>query len=430
MPPRPSHPPLLVVADEDGALREHPDLHAVGVAGPAPERPDPASWIPVPRGSDLFLLPGRLPVAWEPGAGELVVVDEGGLVAASVFLAPAWTRAHLPAYETQPDAPVLPLHAHALVGWADDTFWTTAVRVDPDVRQDPWTFEDEASIRRGVFAALERSPENRIFQQLSRCALEYGCRAAQNFALGRHEAPLPTSVACNAQCVGCLSLQPDGAFRAAHDRLTRQVRAAEIVEVAAAHWERVPDGVVSFGQGCEGEPLLEADVLVEAVRGMRALGPRGTINLNTNASRPDAVAALADAGLDAIRISLNSARPAVYDAYYRPRGYSFDDVERSAREMKRRGRWVSLNLLYFPGVTDTEAELEALGAFVARAEIDVVQMRNLNVDPEVYVEALPAGAVAPGVGPAEVMRRLRALRPRLSFAYFNPTRARYAELAR
>ena len=44
---------------------------------------------------------------------------------------------------------------------------------------------------------------------------------ARAFALGRHEAPLPTSVACNAQCVGCLSLQPDGAFRAAHERLTR-----------------------------------------------------------------------------------------------------------------------------------------------------------------------------------------------------------------
>ena len=421
--------PCSSVADEEGHLQELPGLEAVGVAGPEAVRPALDDWVPVPRGSDFFLLPGRLPMAWDPEGRELVVVDEEGVFAASAFLAPAWTRHHLPAYETLEEAPVLPLHAHSVLGWADEGLWTTAVRVDADERQDPWRFDDE-EIREGAFAQLERNPDNRILQQLMRCALEYGCRAAQNFALGRHEAPLPTSVGCNAQCIGCLSLQPDGEFRAAHERLTRQVRAEEIVEVARAHWERVPGGVVSFGQGCEGEPLLEGDVLVEAVRRLREGTLEGTINLNSNASRPEVVAAMAEAGLDSIRISLNSATPAIYEAYYQPRGYGFAEVERSAMEMKSRCKWVSTNLLYFPGVSDTLSEIEAFADFVVRADVDLVQVRNLNLDPELYVEALPEDVVGEGLGPAAFMARLRERKPNLAFGYFNPTKERYAELAR
>lgn len=427
--PGPSHAPRLVFIDADGEIVEHDELEAVGVCGPEPARIALEDWIPVPRGSDFFLLPGRLPVAWSPEEEDVVVLEGEGLHAASTFLAPAWTRHHLPAYETMDEAPALPLHAHAVLGAADGLLWTTAVRVDPDERQDPWRFEDDEAIRRGAFGELDRDPENRVVQQLTRCALEYSCRAAQNFFLGRHEAPLPVSVACNAQCVGCISLQPDGEFRASHERLTRRVEPREIAAVALSHWERVPDGVVSFGQGCEGEPLLEDDALEEAIVMLRHRTSQGTINLNSNASRPDVVARLADAGLDAIRISLNSARPDVYAAYYNPRGYDFSDVECSAMEMKRRGRFISTNLLYFPGVTDTEAELDAFGSFCERVGVDVVQVRNLNIDPEIYARALPPGVIETGFGPARFMARLSERLPRLRYGYFNPTKERYAEVA-
>ena len=314
------------------------------------------------------------------------------------------------------------------VGFADDRFWTTGARVDPDQRQDPWRFDLEA-VKRGTFSALDRLPENRICQQLTRCALDYGCRAAQNYFLGRHEAPLPTSVACNAQCIGCISLQPDGAFRASHERITRRVQADEIVALARDHWSRVPDGVVSFGQGCEGEPLLEADVLVEAVRTLDGSTPRGSINLNSNASLPEAVARMADAGLDSMRVSLNSPRHDVYEAYYNPRHYTFADVERSVMEMKKRGRWVSINLLYYPGVTDTPAEMEALSAFLTRTRLDMVQVRNLNVDPELYERALPPGVLAQGSGVTRFRKELSRRCPWISFGYINPTKERYAELA-
>lgn len=426
---QPSHPPRLVYCDADGNLLDHPVLEAVGVDGA--EACDIAleDWIPLPEGSDFYVLPERSPVARDPDDGELVVWEEEGVHAASAFLAPAWTRSHLPAYETRAGAPTLPLFGYAVLGFADERFWTTGARVDEDVRQDPWTF-DLGAIEGSVRRELLVEPDNRVLQQLERCALEYHCRAAQNYFLARHEAPLPVSVACNAQCVGCISLQPDGEFRAAHERLTRRVRPDEVAEIAFRHWERVPDGVVSFGQGCEGEPLLEGEVLVESVRLMRERRPEGgTINLNSNASLPDVVAEMAEAGLDSMRVSMNSPRHDIYEAYYRPRRYGFDDVERSIGEMKSRDRWVSLNLLYFPGVTDTEAEIEALGDFLERTRVDLIQLRNLNVDPEVYAEALPEEALAPGCGVVRFMERIRARVPRLAYGYFNPTKERYAALA-
>ena len=56
---------------------------------------------------------------------------------------------------------------------------------------------------------------------------------------------------------------------------------------------------------------------------------RGRVNLNTNGSRPGVVARLVEAGLDSIRVSLNSAVERTYNAYYRPIGYRLGDVVES-----------------------------------------------------------------------------------------------------
>jgi pyruvate-formate lyase-activating enzyme len=178
---------------------------------------------------------------------------------------------------------------------------------------------------------------------------------------------------------------------------------------------------VSFGQGCEGEPLLFADLLVESVRRVRARTARGTLNLNTNASRPDDVSRLLDAGLDAIRASLNSPRPDVYAAYYKPRGYGVAEVEESLRRVVQAGRHASINLLCFPGVTDTVPELSALSGLVERTGLHLVQLRNLNIDPDLYRRVLPRGAVARGRGMRWLRDALAARFPRLRFGYFNPS---------
>lgn len=110
--------------------------------------------------------------------------------------------------------------------------------------------------------------------------------------------------------------------------------------------------MVSFGQGCEGEPLTVAEVLAEAVR--------------------------------------------------------------------ESGGFVSVNLLVFPGVTDLESDIEATIAALRRMGADLIQMRNLNMDPDLYLRVVGRSDGARPVGLIEAMRRLREAIPTLRFGYFNP----------
>jgi MoaA/NifB/PqqE/SkfB family radical SAM enzyme len=417
----------MIFATADGRIFDHPELEMVGLDGhvPRPVRLDEV--IGLPRGSDVFTMPGRAPMGMDPHTGETVVFDrfEGEPVfAVSAFMAPAYTQTLRPAFVAASDAPALPLYAYTTMGWLDGKFCVAGLRVDPDKRQDPYRF-DRPTIERNVTARVREMGKNRVVGQLVRCSLEYGCRAAQNYFLDRWEAPLPVSIACNAQCVGCISLQPGGEFKAAHDRLSIPPTPAEVAAVALGHIERVEEAVVSFGQGCEGEPLLMGDLLTETTRLVRATTPRGTVNLNSNGSKPKTVARLIEAGLDSMRVSMNSPRPPQYTAYYNPRGYDFSDVRESLRLMREAGLFKSINLFVFPGVTDTDAELDALSALIDECHLDMIQLRNLNIDPAVYERELPPGSIEEGRGVVWVMEQLRARHPWLRFGYFNPPKERY-----
>ncbi len=420
--------PRLLYSDNDGLIRDHPHLLAVGDGGGEPMPLREARIIPLPRGSDLFMLPDRWPLGWDATSRKIVTMetDEAGqrVHAVAAFLAPAHTAALLASYVTQPQAPCLPLFSYAAVGYARGRYWVAGRRLDGDARQDPWRF-DIGEIRRSVSRHLEQDPGNRLLQQLCKCALEYHCRAAQNFFLHRHEAPLPTSIACNSRCLGCISLQSDGTFKAAHDRLREPPLPEEVAAVALAHIQRVPRAVVSFGQGCEGEPLLMREVLTRSVRLIREATAAGTVNLNTNASLPDVVDELARIGLDSMRVSLNSASSELYNRYYRPQGYTWADVVESMRRMTAQGRFVSLNLLYFPGVTDRLEEVEALCELIELTGIRMIQLRNLNIDPEIYKAALPAGFSGPGLGLDAFLQSLQQAFPRLRFGYFNPPKEQF-----
>jgi pyruvate-formate lyase-activating enzyme len=418
----------LLYSDDDGVILEHPELLAAGDCGGDPCALRELETMELPRGSDLFMLPGRSPIGFDPETNQPIVLDcddTGRPVhAVAAFLAPAHTTISLTPFETRSEAPALPLYSYAAVGFAGETYRVAGRRVDPSVRQDPWRFNEKA-IRRGVDTELEGDPNNRLLLQLKRCALEYQCRAAQNFFLHRHEAPLPTSIACNAGCLGCISLQPDGTFKAAHDRLQIAPKPEEVAAVALKHIGRVPDGVVSFGQGCEGEPLMMSELLPAVVRLVRRETEDGTINLNTNGSLPEVVARLVDAGLDSMRISLNSAIPEVYQYYYNPRGYSLASVRESMSLMTAAGRFVSLNLLYFPGVTDRAGEIEALSELIDATGVGMIQLRNLNIDPEIYRKMLPSGTGGDGMGLGRFQSELTKRFPGLHYGYFNPPREEY-----
>ena len=264
-------------------------------------------------------------------------------------------------------------------------------------------------------------PDNRLRQHLEKCALTYGCPAAKNFFLGRYEAPLPTSRHCNASCLGCISLQDNDDMVHCQDRIGFIPSPEEISEVALTHIARVKHAVVSFGQGCEGDPLLAAHALEPAIRMIRSETGRGTINMNTNGSKPDVLARLFDAGLDSIRVSLNRVREPFYNAYFRPRGYEFSDVVRSLDIARDRRKFSSINYLNCPGFTDTPEEIEAVKSFIRKHRINHVQWRNLNFDPLRYWKAMDA--VSPHgrpLGMGNMLRQVRDSSPDLTYGYFNP----------
>ncbi len=422
-------PRLLHVPEGEDDLHDHPFYRMAAFDGASVRAPQPDELQPLPPGSDVFVLPGRRAVGLNPETGGPEIF--GGGLAVAAFAAPGYLRLCHPATAPMEGAEPLPLFAYAPVGYARGRLWTTTVRVDRSRRQDPRRF-DLREIGRRASALVRSRPRNRLIAHLRHCAMTYGCRAAQNFFLGREECPLPTSQTCNATCAGCLSHQPPGGVPASHERIAFTPTPEEVAEVALIHIGRVARPVVSFGQGCEGEPLTVAEVLVEAVREVRRRTDRGTIHLNTNGSRPDAVTALCEAGLDSIRLSVNSFRPALYDAYFRPRGFTLEDVIASGRVVHESGGFVSVNLLVFPGVTDLPDDIEATVSALRRMGADLVQMRNLNMDPDLYLRAMGGpgtGLVAHGlaqtnetrpVGLIETMRRLRDAVPGLRFGYFNP----------
>ncbi|MDK9708404.1 MAG: radical SAM protein [Desulforhopalus sp.] len=420
----PDSSPCLLIADQDGNISEFPELLMAGMSNGAYIRPSAEDLIPLPQGSELFTLPGRFPVGWDRETDEPVVLTEnpytGGKVqAVAAFMAPAHTAILTGSYQTQPGAPILPLFAYTAVGWYRDRFWVAGFRSDADKRQDADQYRPK-SVASRTRKKLKQHPNNRLIQHLGKCCLTYNCPAARNYFLGRWEAPLPTSPTCNARCLGCISLQPSGCCPSTQDRITFVPSANEIAEMAIAHLETAETPIVSFGQGCEGEPLLQTGTIAEAIRLIRNHTDKGTINLNSNSSLPKGVEVLALAGLDSIRVSLNSAQELFYNRYYRPAGYCFSDVMRSIDIMKEHGRFVSLNYFILPGFTDAELEFAALRHLIRSHRPDFLQLRNLNIDPEWYLQSLdfPKNSVALGI--RQWLTRIREEFPFLRFGYFNP----------
>ena len=417
--------PSLVFANSAGEILDYAGLEMAGSAAGEFYRPQPDDLIELPVGSELFVLPERLPVGFEPGSSEPVLLAENpyrpgeAIQAVAAFMAPAHTAIYTAAYQKKSGAPLLPLFAYTAVGWMDGKFYVCAFRSDADRRQDPDRFDQE-KINRLTNRQLAAHPDNRLVQHLGKCCLTYGCPAARNYFLGRFEAPLPCSPVCNANCVGCISLQPSGCCPSTQDRIAFVPTPGEIADIAVAHLQSAPSPVVSFGQGCEGEPLLQATTMAETITRIRAATDKGTINLNTNGSLPDAVERLVESGLDSIRISLNSAQHKYHWRYYRPKGFALSDVKRSIGIMRKAGRHVSLNYFILPGFTDDPAEFAALCELVTQLRPDLIQLRNLNLDPEYYLEAIEFTATGRPMGMRTWLARLQRRFPFLQFGYFNP----------
>ena len=420
-----------LVANAAGEIFELDGYAALGMEGIRYTPLTTSNTRNIPYGSELMYLPDRRPILFNMHSGKMETLSHNPsapdepLFPVTAFNSPGYVISYLGAYVENKKVQSLPLFSYGAVGWQRGKIRSAVIRVDREKRQDLRLMKP-ADVADGIEKMREQMPDNRLRAHLEKCALQYGCPAGKNFFLSRYEAPLPTAKQCNARCLGCLSLQQRSDIPRSQDRIGFTPTAEEIAEVALAHIERVEKSVVSFGQGCEGDPLLAVDVIEPAIRLIRFNTQRGTININTNGSLPEALKRLINAGLDSIRISMNSVREDCYLAYFRPKGYRFSDVLKSLDVAFDNNIFVAVNYLNCPGFSDTPEEIKALHRFLKQHRIHMIQWRNLNFDPLRYLKIMDG--VAPNGRPIGMKRMLEQIRkefPNLKHGYFNPPKEKF-----
>lgn len=378
----------MVYANERGELFDDPTLVALGRTGKAVTEVQDIEWIPLPEGATMVSLPDTRALGLDQ-SGKLKALPSSA-VAVGALLPQGYTRLLLPAYFKPNGAAPFPLFGYTAVGYKNGAFYVAATQSDDPKPWNPEQYTGE-QVAKQVAAMGNAHPENRLYQHLRTCAVEYECVTSRNTFFGRQEGAIPVSSSCNAGCLGCISEQPDeSGFPSPQIRMTLRPTVDEMVDLMVTHLKSSgPDGVISFGQGCEGEPSVRGREIAEAIRKTREQIQTGAININTNAGLTHQIKEIVDAGLNLMRISTISALADHYDAYYQPRGYSLEDVAESARYASEHGVIVALNYLVFPGVSDQPEEIEGMIRFINETGITLVQLRNLNIDPDFYLERIP-----------------------------------------
>ena len=416
--------PFMLYADGNGQVYEHPYYRMVGFSGVTPVIVRDEDLILVPEFSKLFFIPDCPPVGLDPSTGQYRVVTQvevhGATTrcnAVAAFLEPGLVRSLLPAVDYELKSYTLPTWAYTAVGFRDERYWAAGFRIEYNHRWDPRNYDDRELVP-AIEEYQKRHPSNLLIEHLIRCATHNHCFAAKNLFLKRWEAPLPVSQKCNAACLGCLSMQNDLCFPASHHRILFRPSQDELVRIAVEHLRRAPEAIVSFGQGCEAEPLTEYRLIAQSIKEIREKTDRGTINLNTNGSWPERIRLIIESGLDSIRISLNSARLEFYRAYYRPRNYDFEDVVDSISLSRDLGLYTMINYLVFPGITDQAEEIEALIDLIQETGVNFLHLKNLNIDPQLYLDRMPK-TNSPAVGMKKMAGILEEEHPNLTLGYFN-----------
>jgi pyruvate-formate lyase-activating enzyme len=400
-------------ADPSGKIYDAPGYQAVGRSGATVALLNEADMIPLPPSAELMFLPGRSVLAGQKGVIEPIARE---LFAVAAILPAGYTRTLLPAFAKQADAPQLPLFGYTAVAYRKGQMMVAAIKNDNNEKWDPRQYNG-AELQERVATVKRDLPDNRIVDQLANCSLTWHCLTAQNLFYHRWEAGIPVSPACNANCFGCISLQPAECCPSPQSRISFAPTVGEIAAVGLYHLQTAPDAIISFGQGCEGEPSLAHENVSQAMRIIRQQTERGLININTNAGFTEGIKNIVDAGLDTMRVSMISAVPTTYQAYYRG-NYSLDAVAASIDYAKSRGVYVSINLLLFPGLNDAPDEISAWQQFIANHGIDMIQLRNLNFDPDDFWNFIPH-PVGPAVGVQSFIEKIRQSSPRLEVGSFS-----------
>ncbi len=405
-----TNPITALIADDAGNIFDVPGAQAVGRVGEKFFKLKPEDLIKLPDSADLMFLPQRRAVGFK--RGEFVELNGR---AVSAILPQGFTRTHLPAFRKSKHAQILPLYGYTAVALYKDELYAAALYTDENHKWDPVNYNthDLPKLIRRVKKSL---PDNRIVAQVANCSLKWHCLTAQNLFYRRWECGVPTSPTCNANCLGCISLQAAECCPSPQSRITFKPTVDEIADVGIFHLSHAVDGIVSFGQGCEGEPSLQAENISAAIKKIRASTSRGQININTNAGFTAGIKKIVDAGLDSMRVSIISARDESYQRYYRA-GYTLAAVKASIAYALANNVHVSLNLLYMPGFNDRDEEFAAWKDFLTELPVQMIQVRNLNYDPDAFFAAMERDENFSGT--KKFLHELKATFPNLTVGNFS-----------
>ena len=117
----------MVFSDPQGQIYDHPSLYMAAQSGRESLPGNADELTPLSEGCQLFSLPGRYPVGWDPETKNFVTVEETVIdgrrvecTAVAAFLAPGYLRFLLPATHLKEKYPILPLWAYGAVGWREN----------------------------------------------------------------------------------------------------------------------------------------------------------------------------------------------------------------------------------------------------------------------------------------------------------------------
>lgn len=378
------HKITALYADENGEIFDAPGIGGMGRIGNDLVLLKPEDLIPLPDSADLMFLPDRQAVG-QARDGELLPLIGRPV---SAILPAGYTRTFLPAFQSMEDASQLPLYGYTAVVVYKDQLHAAAIYTDENHKWDPEHYNTK-NLKKLVKQVKKDLPNNPLVDHLANCSLEWHCCTAENIFYRRWECGIPTSPACNANCLGCISLQPAECCPSPQSRIKFRPTPEQIAELGTYHLEIAPEGIISFGQGCEGEPSLMADNIAAGIKLIRERTSKGQININTNAGYTEGIKKIVDAGLDTMRVSIISALSESYDAYYRS-NYKLEKVKESISYALEHGIYVSLNMLYFPGFNDRAEEVQAWKDFLHELPLQMIQVRNLNIDPDVFLNTMPS----------------------------------------
>ncbi|MBR4643250.1 MAG: radical SAM protein [Selenomonadaceae bacterium] len=399
-----------LTADEHGNIFDEPEAEGVGRVGEKFFKLKPEDLIKLPDSADLMFLPQRQAIGFRNGK----FLPLKGL-AVSAILPQGYTRTHLPAFKKNPRAQILPLYGYTAVVLYKDELHAAAIYTDENHKWNPQHF-NTSKLKNLIRRVKKDLPDNRIVAQVAKCSLEWHCLTAQNLFYRRWECGVPTSPKCNANCLGCISLQSSECCPSPQSRITFKPTVEEISELGIYHLSHAQEGIISFGQGCEGEPSLMAENISAAIKKIREKTSRGQININTNAGNTLGIKKIVDAGLDSMRVSIISADTENYQRYYRA-GYKLDAVKNSIRYALDKNVHVSLNMLYMPGFNDRESEFAAWKKFLEELPVQMIQVRNLNYDPDEFFSVMPTDKNF--LGTKDFLRELKKIFPALTIGNFS-----------